>query len=198
MDRAAVLQRHLAQGWSGGEAKLIGTGDQFPKQPFQGSGEAVESEPLQTGPEGAGRYSDEIKSEEAQDGEKPAILIRDHQADVFKNSNESIIEDENEIGQPLVTGRNYTVLGTRREHSITQYTHRRAEGLRAPETPGYVDDKDSRNYSTMNLSDLPPEEESGALSQQTFMLTHHQIKTGYGVFQQSLLRTPRAESQLNR
>lgn len=50
----------------------------------------------------------------------------------------------------------------------------------------------------MNLSDLPPEEESGALSQQTFMLTHHQVKTGHGVFQQSLLRTPRAESQLNR
>ena len=110
----AVLQRHLAQGWRGSEAKPSGTGNQFPKQPFQGSGEAVESAPQHTGPEEASRYSDEIKSEEAQDGEKPAILIRDHEADVFKHSNESIIEDENEIGQPLVTGRNYTVLGTQR------------------------------------------------------------------------------------
>jgi hypothetical protein len=113
-DRAAVLQRHLGQGWRGSEAKLIGTGDRFPKQPFQGSGEAVESESQQTGPGEASRYSDEIKSEEAQDGKKPAILIRDHQADVFKHTNESIIEDENEIGQPIVTGRNYTVLGTQR------------------------------------------------------------------------------------
>ena len=109
-----VLQRHLAQGWRGSEAKLIGTEDRFPKQPFRGLGGAVELEPQQTGPEEASRYSDEIKSEEAHDGEKPAILIRDHHADVCKHSNESIIEDENEIGQPLVTGRNYTVLGTQR------------------------------------------------------------------------------------
>ena len=42
------------------------------------------------------------------------MLIRDHQADIFKNSNESRIEDEDGIGKPLATGRNYTVLGTQR------------------------------------------------------------------------------------